>query len=185
MSKVPFGEAATNAGVHFNTLRNWRKAGKLKTAEKVLENGRELWLVEQEEVDNISRQSRRNLPGTPANYHVDIDGVNTANTQSNETRTGPGLATTPALEQTLVFMRESVVKPLVEANERQAARLEQMAEEIGSLKERIRQLEAKQAESQAPQSLQAPVLVPEPSPILNKETLQPELPKKKRRWWQL
>lgn len=182
MSKVPFGEAATNAGVHFNTLRNWRKAGKLKTAEKVLENGRELWLVEQEEVDNICRQSRQNITESPANYHVDIDAVNPVNIPSNEAKAEPRLATAPALEQTLVFMRESVVRPLVEANERQAVRLEQMAEEIGSLKERIRQLEAKQAESPAPQPAPAPTL--EPSPILNKETLQPEPPKKKRHWWQ-
>lgn len=180
MSKVPFGEAATNAGVHFNTLRNWRKAGKLRTAEKVIENGRELWLVEQEEVDNMSRQSRQNLPKTPANYHVNIDGVNPANDPPTEVTNGPGLSTTPALEQTLIFMRESVVRPLVEANERQAARLEEMAEEIGNLKERIRQLEARQAENIEPARQ---VAQPEPSPVLNRETLQPE-PPKKRRWWQ-
>lgn len=182
MSKVPFGEAASVAGVHFNTLRNWRKAGKLKTAEKVIENGRELWLVEQQEVDNISRQSRQNAPETPANYHVDIDGVNPANDPPIEPRNGPGLSTTPALEQTLVFMRESVVRPLVEANERQAARLEEMAEEVGSLKERVRELEARLAQNKETiRSVAQPVI--EPSPVLNRETLQPELPKK-RRWWQ-
>lgn len=182
MSKVPFGEAASVAGVHFNTLRNWRKAGKLKTAEKVIENGRELWLVEQAEVDNISRQSRQNLPEMPANYHVDIDGVNPANDPPTEIRNGPGLSTTPALEQTLVFMRESVVRPLVEANERQAARLQEMSEEVGSLKERVRQLEARLAENTEP-AQPVPQSGPEPSPVLNTETLQSE-PPKKRRWWQ-
>lgn len=186
MDKVSFQEAAKQAEVHFNTLRNWRKAGKLKTAQKVLENGRELWVVDPAEVIEIARQSRQGLPESPANYHVDISEDNPANDRSDASTTPPiwppsgqtaqGITPPPALEQTLVFMRESVVRPLVEANERQAARLEEMAEQIGSLKERVRQLEAVQAAHAAQPA-------PEPSPVLNSATLRPE-PPKKRRWWQ-
>lgn len=190
MDKVSFQDAAKQAEVHFNTLRNWRKAGKLKTAEKVLEKGRELWIVDPAEVVEITRQSRQSLPESPVNYHVDIDGDNPANDRSdappnppNWPPTGPAaqsLNPTPALEQTLVFMRESVVRPLVEANERQAARLEEMAGEIGTLKERLRNVEA---QLQAAQPLPQPPPDPEPSPVLSSETLRPE-PPRKRRWWQ-
>lgn len=175
MDKVSFQDAAKQAEVHFNTLRNWRKAGKLKTAEKVLEKGRELWIVDPAEVVEIARQSRQSLPESPDNYHVDIDGDNPANDRSDAPPTppnwpptgpaAPGLTATPALEQTLVFMRESVVRPLVEANERQAARLEEMAGEIGTLKERLRALEAAQAArvaQPAPQPAETMTITPAP-----------------------
>jgi hypothetical protein len=71
------------------------------------------------------------------------------------------------------------VRPLVEANERQAARLEEMAEEIGTLKERLRSLEASQP---LPQPAPAPVA---PAPVDNSPMgeIAPE-PVKKRHWWQ-
>lgn len=151
MDKVSFQDAAKLAAVHFNTVKNWRKAGKLKTAEKVLENGRELWLVDPSEVIQIARQSRQNLPEIPDNQAVHIDGANIDNgrtdvytTPLNVPSRGQDISTNPALEQNLTFFRESIVRPLVEANERQAARLEELAQEIGTLKERLRQVEAGQ-----------------------------------------
>lgn len=53
---------------------------------------------------------------------------------------------------------------------------------IARLQERIKQLEISQAETATVPPLPTPML--EPSSILDKETLQPESPKKKRHWWQ-
>lgn len=147
MDKIPFNEAARLAGIHLNTLRNWQKSGKLKTSEKIIENGRELWIVDPSELNNLSSQ---HVKRTDTNNVVTID---TNNAPPGE----PGPITSPALEQTLVFMRESVVRPLVEANERQAAVIGELREEIGSLKERLRALEAATA---------TPQPAPEPQPIM-------------------
>ena len=62
MDKVPFSEAAKLAGIHPNTIRNCRKAGKLKTAEKVLENGIEVWIIDPAEVSQVTLQARPNIP---------------------------------------------------------------------------------------------------------------------------
>lgn len=190
MDKVSFQDAAKQAEVHFNTLRNWRKGNKLKTAEKVLENGRELWIVDPTEVLEIARQSRQGLPDQPANYHVDIDGVNPANDlknnppiPSNDATTGPGLAVTPEFEQTLVFMRESVVRPLVEANERQAATIGELKEEVGTLKERLRNLEEKLQAAQASHAAQVAPQPPPPAPITVQPVVTPQnAPQPKQGW---
>lgn len=172
MEKISFSEAARLAGIHPNTIRNWRKAGKLKTTEKVLEKGIEVWIVDPEEITHFALQAR------PSG---DTNNTNTVNNPNNVVSSlgSPQMA---GFEQSLLFMRESVVKPITDLVERQSTQIKEMSEELGTLKERIRQLELKQAEAPVPGSEQ--MLVPEPSPILNKETLQPELPKKKRHWWQ-
>lgn len=182
MDKISFSEASGLAGVHFNTLRNWRKAGKLKTAEKIIENGREMWIVDPEEVEQLTRQSRQDYHD---NTPVDIGPINVDNPPREQHNQNPqasanpptpgGAAPTLALEQSLIFMRESVVKPLVEANERQALRLEQMAEEIGSLKQRIKQLEEAQP-SPGPDVTQTqnppqPVDLPAPTPPPTRKSL--------------
>jgi hypothetical protein len=46
--------------------------------------------------------------------------------------------------QNLTFFRESIVRPLVEANERQVSIIQELREELGTLKERLRQMEAGQ-----------------------------------------
>jgi hypothetical protein len=152
MDKVSFQDAAKQAGVHFNTVKNWRKAGKFKTAEKVIENGRELWLVDPAEVIQVARQSKQGLSEIQDNVHVHIDGTNIDNDRSDvyttQTKAPPSsqsISTSQALEQNLTLIRESIVRPLVEANERQAVRLEEMARENERLKERVKQLEAGQA----------------------------------------
>lgn len=192
MDKVSFQEAAKQAGVHLNTVKNWRKAGKFKTAQKVLENGHELWLVDPAEVVQIARQARQNLPDIAEQSVVDL-GENKVDNRSDAQTTQPnwpptgqnaeelpstqsaqGLA--PALEQNLTFFRESIVRPLVEDLARARTELGEAKEEIGTLKERLRALEASQP-------LPQPTPAPEPSPVLSSETLRPE-PPRKRRWWQ-
>lgn len=174
MEKVSFSEAARLAGIHPNTIRNWRKAGKLKTTEKVLEKGIEIWIVDPGEITQLA------LLAHPSQDTNNNNPVNTPNIEIGSLESSQAAG----FEQSLLFMRESVVKPLTDLVERQSNQIKEMSEELGSLKEHIRQLEAKQAETPTPQPVQAPALMLEPSPILNKETLQPEPPKKKRHWWQ-
>jgi hypothetical protein len=164
MDKVPLSEAARQIGIHPNTIRNWRKAGKLKSAEKVSENGTEVWIVEPSEVSKIAAQARPGVIGN-INNPVAAPDINQSFIEN------------PA--NLFELIREGVVRPLTELVERQSAQIKEMAEESGILKERVRQLEAKQAETPPAR----PKLAPEPSPVLNRETLQPE-PPKKRRWWQ-
>lgn len=170
MSKITLGEASRVAGVHFNTLRNWRKTGKLKSAEKVIENGRELWLVDLEEVESLAGQSRQSVPTSQENQGVDI-GHNNSTSQ-------PVAAPGQGFEQSLLFMRESVVRPLVEANERKDKQLREMAEEIGTLKERLRVLEAAHV-ARTGQEADKPA---GPVDITPKAESGPG-PAKKRRWW--
>jgi hypothetical protein len=164
MDKVPLSEAARQVGVHPNTIRNWRKAGKLKSAEKIAENGTEVWIVEPSEVSKVAAQARPGVIGN-INYPVAAPGINEGSTEN------------PA--ELFELIREGIVRPLTELVERQSDQIKEMAEELGTLKERVRQLEAKHAETPPAR----PKQTPEPSPVLNRETLQPE-PPKKRRWWQ-
>ena len=75
MDKIPFSEAAKLAGIHPNTIRNWRKAGKLKTTEKVIENGIEVWMVDPAEVSQVALQPKSSNPDNNPNT-VNIPDVN-------------------------------------------------------------------------------------------------------------
>jgi hypothetical protein len=115
------------------------KLVKLKTTEKVVENGIEVWIVDPAEVSQIALQPKANNLDNNVNT-VNIPDVN------------PTPTTTPlagGFEQSLVFMRESVVKPLTDLVERQSNQIKEMSEEIGTLKERLRALEAAQAGREA------------------------------------
>lgn len=173
MDKVTIIEAARLADLHPNTVRNWRKSGKLKTAEKVLDNNVDTWVVDPQEVNQLANHVRPTNGVNNRSYTV-----NAPDGQPNPepVQQSPAAAITQAQEQTIAFMRESVVRPLVESNERLVAENGSLREEVGTLKERLRTLEAAQPLPQPPPA-------PEVSPVLSSETLRPE-PPKKRRWWQ-
>lgn len=183
MDKVPFSEAARLAGIHPNTIRNWRKAGKLKTCEKVFENGIEVWIVDPDEISKVGLQ--KVAPGDNNNNNS----VNTPDVKPDFTLAPPG----PAFEQSLVFMRESVVKPLTDLIERQSNQIKDMSEEIGTLKERVKQLEAAQSSRDAARLAESPPPInispragngpQEPSPILHSDTLQPVTTPTKKGFW--
>ncbi len=144
--------------LHPNTVRNWRKTGKLKTAEKVLENNVDTWVVDPQEVHQLVQASRSTNWMNNRSYTVNIpDG------QPNQEQVTQASPTAISLvqEQTIAFMRESVVKPLVEANDRHVVEIGSLKEEVGTLKERLRYLEAQlQAAIAVVQPPVAPVAPP-------------------------
>jgi len=78
---VTFSEAAKVAAVHINTIRNWRKAGRLKTAQLVIENGSEVWFVELAEVLAVAGQGASQRPLRSDNNNVN-DNVTQAGSQA-------------------------------------------------------------------------------------------------------
>jgi hypothetical protein len=169
MDKIPFNEAARLAGIHLNTLRNWQKAGKLKTAEKIIENGRELWIVDPSEVESLSSQHVKKIDTNTA------DSIDTNNAPPGE----PGPATSPAFEQSLALIRESVVRPLTDLVASQNSRIEELSLELGELRAELRHLKA-QAGAQPASEVESNTT---PNSA-REEALQPAQPPKKRRWWQ-
>lgn len=206
MSKVTFTEAATAAGVHFNTLRNWRKANKLTTAEKVVENGVEIWVVDLEEIEQLARQSRHkrlvNNKSTVDGLNVDLPPVDVPGPARAANNTP--LTIRPELENFMALVERSQ-KPLLERIDNLTDRVENLARENGDLarqnedlKERVKALEAAQA---APQPQPAPIPVqpveitpiaveppqaaqePEPFPIMHRDTLEPITTETKKGFW--
>lgn len=194
MSKVTFSEAATAAGIHFNTLRNWRKSNKLTSAEKVLENGVEIWIVELSEVEQLARQSRHKRAN---NNKSSVDGSNpdlppvdvpgppgTANNNPNTVTT-----IAPGFDNFMALVERSQ-KPLLDQIGTLTSKVESLARENGELQERLRVMEAAQAPHLAQsgpqpattgqittQPVETPQNVPTPTP-------QPEpQPQTKRGWW--
>ncbi len=64
---ITLAEAAKAVGVHFNTIRNWRKQGRLVSAQKVIERGVEIWVVSLSEVQKIAEETHNLRPPTPYN----------------------------------------------------------------------------------------------------------------------
>jgi hypothetical protein len=196
-SKVTLAQAAGAVGVHINTIKTWRRSGYLKSAELIIEHGVEVWHVKLDEAIQVAEARRKNRVASsrsngvyPAGYPGSSSTSQGAPTVKVPEQVLPGQVgqISPAFEQSLALIRESVVRPLVEANERQATKIEDLSVQVGTLQEKVRQLEARLAESvvqipaPSPQPPAAPEL--EPSPVLSRETLQPVAPPKKRRWWQ-
>jgi len=109
-SKIRMTEAAKLVGVHRNTLRNWRTSGKLKSAEKVQENGAPIWYVDQAEVEAVHALSN-----------------------SDSAYSGP-----PPYNQL-----EAAVRPLTELIEKQSHEIGDLREQVGTLKERLSNLESR------------------------------------------
>src|ERR1700694_2779463 len=58
--KVTINEAARRAGVHPNTIRNWRDGGRLDSAEKIIEGKNETWYVDLEEIETLKKRQKQN-----------------------------------------------------------------------------------------------------------------------------
>jgi hypothetical protein len=157
--QVTIGEAARLLAVHPNTIRNWQAAGKLKSAHKALDGKKSVWLISLQEVTTISYQHHNNIDNNPTNTTGYTIGKQSGNKPGNKPTGGdnppaPGQAA-PAgagMEQSLLVMRDSWIKPFEEIIERQAGQLERLQEErrleaiaaagkIGALEERLNQIE--------------------------------------------
>src|SRR5690242_6426714 len=106
--KISFSEAARLTGLHINTLRNHNRAGKLKTASKVVSETGQMWVVELSEIEALASQIHaRKVVNT-------VGDISSANVSHD----APQASTSPAFEQSLVLIRESVVRPLTELIEK-------------------------------------------------------------------
>jgi hypothetical protein len=210
--QVTIGEAARLLAVHANTIRNWRAAGKLKSAHKALDGKKQVWLMSLQEVTTISYQHHNNTDNNPVVTTGYTIGKQSGNRPGNKPPGGdnpPAPAGAADMEQSLLVLRDSWIKPFEEIISRQAGQLERLQEErrleaitaaakIGALEERLRfnQIEKEKEaagiirnivteDSQAaPISPGAGQAVETPAGGLQ-AAITPPQPAKRRRWWQL
>jgi len=123
--RVTFSEASKRAGVHINTIRNWRRAGRLKTAQLVVENGSEVWLVELDEILAIAGGGGSQRSNSTDNNFVN-DNINNAGTQA--------LAN-------LLTERAELQRALTEAQEARRKDANQIGELAGQLRAVEREIE--------------------------------------------
>lgn len=173
--KIRLVEAAKIVGVHQNTLRNWRKAGKLKTVEKIFENGIEVWYVDLSEVQRLYQQTNTHLTDTQSQVFGG----------TNEDQSLPsGSVNTNQLD----IMRELLVTPLTELIKEQQTQITNMAMELGELRATINQLkEARILHQDGPQAENNPPKVETHTQEFNtaqNASNDVQTPPKKLKWWE-
>ncbi len=184
---ITLAEAAKAVGLHFNTLRNWRKSGRLLSAQKVIERGVEIWVVSLSEVQRIAEETHNLRPPQP--YNIPAQPPITDGPTIDQQ---PMTTSLQAQNMALVIseaVKESI-KPLADLLSqqnvvvaKQSDELNKLNRENGELSAELRLLKERLEVLQAAQAAPQPQPAPEPSPVLSSETLRPE-PPKKRRWWQ-
>ncbi len=140
VEKVTLAQAAKDSGVHVNTVKNWRKAGRLNSAEKIIERGIEVWYVDPGEIEGLAQQSKaKSLNNTEkeTNQHKETIDYSTGNNNL------PALV--PQVEQFMSLVERSQ-QPLLERIDKLTNRNEELALEVGQLRERLKNMEEKQRE---------------------------------------
>lgn len=128
---VTFAEAARLSGIHRNTIKNWQKAGRLQTAQKVLSNGIETWLVSLAEIQELVRRSNSPLIGSQPNT-TNIP----PNMPPNDTQSPPS----PEKGNNLSVIPNDFLKPLADVVERQNELIERQSEKIADLSLQVGEL---------------------------------------------
>ena len=134
---VTFSEAAKRAGIHPNTIRNWRKAGRLKTAQKVVENNSEVWLVELDEVLSVAGQGVSQRAYNPNNSFI---GDNVNPTPNNSL----------LIQETIAAAVNQAVAPLTALVGQQSQQIAELNRELGRLEEKLSQLQNQPRPAPAP-----------------------------------
>ncbi len=146
MDKITFTHAAQELRIHTNTLKNWQKAGRLPSAEKLKVKGKDVWFVDLDEALDVSHNEQTIYQTTP-------------NTQptTQEPTDEPQQPTTAAFEQSLVLWQETFTAPLLKtnadllkSNDDKSKHIEELASELATVKERLRALQASQPLPQPP-----------------------------------
>lgn len=157
-AKITLQQAARLVGLHVNTIKNWRRAGRLTTAELLTEKGIQVWYVDPNEIIQIATQTKATIDQSyPDNSHVQE----------------PTATPSPGTAQMLDLIRESITRPLTDLIATQSAKIEELSKQVGSLEEQVKQL---QRSSETP-SRQEATSAPERAESM------PDVPRK-RRWWQ-
>ncbi len=104
--KITFSAAAKLAGVHFNTLRNWRGSGRLKTASKDIIDGVPTWVVALQEVKELAAKSKVRKSQKPKQQSnvVDVPSINSTPPKA------PQRALTAQDESSLIIFRDIIFK---------------------------------------------------------------------------
>lgn len=194
MEKTTLIQAAKLLSLHPNTLKNWQKAGRLPSAEKLKVKGKDVWFVDLDELREVSN-----------NEPIFTQQTSEQTTTNQEPPNGPQEPPTGGFGQSLALWQEISIAPLLKANtdllksnDEKSKRIEELALEIGQLRERLRLLETAQAAPQPPQRPEPPPSAeithaaveppqtaqePEPSPVLHRNTLQPVTMQTKKGFW--
>ncbi len=173
--KVTLAQAAGQVGVHINTIKTWRRSGYLKSAELIIEHGVEVWHVSLEEAIQVAQSKRnkrvdssKNTGGYPAGY-TDNNSVMAENNNPAPASGGQLLARP---EQAMLELITQTQKPLLEMLNSRDTTIQELTAELATVKERLRALEAAQA--QVAQKIQQPAVAtklaeplpaPTPEPI--------------------
>jgi hypothetical protein len=175
--KVTLAQAAKDSGVHVNTVKNWRKAGRLNTAEKIIERGIEVWYVDPTEVEELALQSKaKSVNNTEKESSQQKETIDYPNTRTDNLP-----AVIPQVEQFMVLVERSQ-QPLLERIDNLVSRNEELTLEVGTLRERLKNLEEKQvAQAQAQQINEVDNRVDNTTPAVVQPMQQEPVPDEKRK----
>lgn len=173
MEKITLIQAAQILSLHPNTLKNWQKAGRLPSAEKIKVKGKDVWFVALEDVRNVANNEQTIYQTIPNRQEP----INDPPTDPTDT---PQQATTANNAQALDLWRETYIVPLeranadlLKSNDDKTKRIDELSHANGVLEERVRNLEAQLQErlrmlqaAQAAREAQPAPQPPPPAPII-------------------
>ena len=138
--KLPFKQISQDLGIHPNTLKNWQKAGRLPSAEKVKVNGKFTWLVDPDEAIHASRQPDKVLDNEPYNSSEQSTFTTGADSQSNNSGPTAYLMELQSERGTLLDKIYNLESALRDASY-ERGRLEGLETQIDRLEQQINRLE--------------------------------------------
>jgi hypothetical protein len=182
--QVTIGEAARLLAVHANTIRNWRAAGKLKSAHKALDGKKQVWLMSLQEVTRLSYQQHNNDDNNPVVTTGYTSVYTTVNQPDNNSPAGAG-SQSLAIPDRPSPEYMALLAELTRLQDERRQEAEIAAAKIATLEERLRALEASQVSQAAPTSHGAakPVNIPADSSPSAPAPLQPGTSTRRRGWW--
>lgn len=144
-------DAAIATGLHPNTIRNWIKQGRIKSASQVIQNNVKVWVVDLQEV--------RQLAGKLG----DNTGNNTGNTTADMPPFEPQSPPSPDKGNSLNLIPEKLLEPLANVIQSQNDLIKEQGEKIadlslqlGKVQGRLEAIEENNQQRQPPAQLEQP-----------------------------
>lgn len=114
-------DAAIATGLHPNTIRNWIKQGRIKSAQQVIQNNVKVWLVDLQEVRQLAGKLSDNTDN------------NTGNTTSEMPPFEPQSPPQPEKGNSLNLIPEKLLEPLANVIQSQSDLIKEQGEKIADL----------------------------------------------------